>query len=92
MQRQAILLVLILSVIDHISFCQKADSTKNIFHFAGALLLPTKVSRWYPLSLWENPRPYLTRQRAKGNFILNLNCGSHWKENHSRFFFGGDTD
>jgi len=32
MQRQAILLVLILSVIDHISFCQKADSTKNIFH------------------------------------------------------------
>ena len=42
MQRQAILLVLILSVIDHISFCQKADSTKNIFHFAGGVTVTNK--------------------------------------------------
>jgi hypothetical protein len=42
MQKHAVLLVLILSIICHFSFSQKADSANNVFHFAGAVTVTNK--------------------------------------------------
>ncbi|HKC36618.1 MAG TPA: hypothetical protein VKB95_11170 [Chitinophagaceae bacterium] len=42
MQKITILLVLVLSLLTQYSFSQKTDSTKNIFHFKGAITVTNK--------------------------------------------------
>jgi hypothetical protein len=42
MQKHKVLLVLILLMATYLSFCQKTDSTRNVFHFKGAVTVTNK--------------------------------------------------
>jgi hypothetical protein len=48
MQKKTALLVFVLIMLTHLSFSQKTDSTKNIFHFKGAVTVTNKGISFIP--------------------------------------------
>ncbi len=89
MQKNTVLLVLVLSMLTHFSFSQKNDSTKASVIMGLLSVLQLKEFLPYLALHWVNLRLYLMWPWVQENSALNHNFDFRWKGNPGLFFFGG---